>query len=189
MVVLCVEGPPGAGKTAVARTISRHLRCPLLVHRPSVLDLTELQNDPDRWAFYTALRILCDRVTLLCSADPKCRSVTVGSPASDVHCHAKASCMPCCEKTLYLAWAGHLQKLLPSQPQHLHVTTAPEDAFHAVVHGGRREQSHYTHEHLSKLCHLYRSVFSTSPFIKLTQGSAENEVMLQEAVTRLIHGS
>ena len=188
-MLVCLEGAPGAGKASLARCLAANggfTSCP---YQAPVADLTDLQMEEQRWAFYTQLRILLDRVRVLEAAAPfssqeGAHAVMVGSPASDALCHAAGARMPDAEEAVYRAWTERLTAALPAHA-HVLVTTPLEAAFASVVHRGRREQSHMGLDQLENLRQRYARQFAGCQTVHLPSGSADNDVMLQGAAREI----
>lgn len=182
--MICIEGPPGSGKAAIAKALSKRKKLPLVAFRPATADLMDLQADNERWSFYTSLKIACDRIEAMRQAPSEC--IMVGSPASDIHCYARISAMLPCEQALFTQWMTVLQKGLPNIT-HILVATAPQESFAAVFHGARREQAHHTLKYIKELHQLYMEAFEAQPTVHLPLSSSDNDLMLQDALSLALH--
>ena len=184
MDILCLEGTQGSGKKHLAWCLARYHEYTLALYEPQVADMIDLQLDGERWAFYTQLRILLDRMKHLNSMSSNRKYVTVGSPKSDVQCHAAIICMPVVEMDLYKKWANRLQKDTPSH-RHILVRSPTPTLFAAIIHAARREQAHITTSHIQTSVNVYNKVFEGFPSVTMQPYTVDNEVMLQETAEQL----
>ena len=182
--MLCVEGTPGCGKALVVRALSKTHNLPVLPFRPSTADLIDLQADGTRWSFYTSLRILCDRVAAI--RESEVPGLMVGSPRSDIRCHAAASAMLPCERRLFESWSSLLVRGLP-EAKHVLVTSETHNSFAAIFHSAKREQAHLDSAYMEAMAKLYDATFPSAHTtrLSLTPALCENDVILQEKVAAL----
>lgn len=179
MVFLCLEGPPGSGKEAVARQLAVTYSIPVCIHKATSSDLADAQQDETRWSFYTQLRIFADRVAKLRDLSTLTTVVVNGSPVSDRVCHAAASKMDKAERDLYDKWTDVLSGTVRSSSVHILLNLDLEATFHAVVHEAKREQGHWTMARLQNLHGLYNRSFGSGAVAQVARDYVDNEVMLQ----------
>lgn len=177
---LCLEGPPGSGKESMAKSLATNHRLATCIHKPAQTDMADVQQDQDRWALFTQLRIYVDRLRRLQDLGHLNTVVVTGSPTSDAECHAPICGMSQIELELYRRWVGSLSGLLRGEFMHVRLDVTAETAFHAVVHRGRREQGQWTLQRMGDVADAYTRVFGAAPAVAVPQWGTDNEVMLQE---------
>lgn len=184
---LCLEGPPGSGKESLAKSLATNHRLPTCIHKPAQIDMADVQQDQDRWALFTQLRIYVDRLKRLKDLEHMSLVVATGSPTSDAECHAPICGMSPIELELYRRWVHSLSGLLHGEVVHVRLDVPAETTFHAVVHRGRREQSQWTLRRMGDVVDAYKRVFATSPAVAVPQWGVDNEVMLQEPSNEVVN--
>lgn len=171
--MICLEGPPGAGKGAlVGRLIEEHPSVAVSSYRPH-------GAVGERCTLLRQLRILVDRSQEVAKGEA---AVMVGSPASDIACHARLSPLLPVERELYEEWARALTDGLPDT-RHLLVATTPARCFQEVVSRGRREQAGHTYRGLQDLHRAYAERFAEA--VELPEYAGDTAVLSHEAVQTL----
>ena len=180
-MTVCLEAPPGSGKGALlARLREEHPSVRASTYRPPLALCEACQDEPGRWDLLLQLRVLVDR----CREVAAGHEVMVGSPLSDVACHARLAAMHPQERRLYEGWAAVLCAGLPAV-RHVLLDGSPEASFREVVTRGRREQASATHACLEAQHGAYGETFAGCERIPAPPHAADTPVLLQPAVRAL----